>query len=149
MSVKNIFSIRNYEHYYFNTPNEFSDVKISFKNEKGKIIKIKRFTVIYRVYMYIDVILYANKVILSEASPIIKAFLAIEPDGIFMIDEDDEHLIITSMDVIDLLNFIYPQFTMKLTEQNSTFSFSVEFFYNIIHYYLSYGSYSFIRKIFN
>lgn len=25
----------NQEQYYFNTPNEFSDVKISFKNEKG------------------------------------------------------------------------------------------------------------------
>jgi hypothetical protein len=72
--------------------------------------------------IYIDVILYANKVILSEASPIIKAFLAIEPDSTFIIDEDDEQSIITSTDVIDLLKFIYPQFTIKITEQNSTFS---------------------------
>ncbi|CAF1064432.1 unnamed protein product [Rotaria sordida] len=91
----------NHEHYYFNTPNEFSDVKISFKNEK-------------------DIILYANKAILSEASPIIKAFLAIEPDSTFIIDEDDDQLIITSIDVIDLLKFIYPQFTIKITEQNIT-----------------------------
>ncbi|CAF4132016.1 unnamed protein product, partial [Rotaria sp. Silwood2] len=66
------------------------------------------------------IILYANKAILSEASPIIKAFLAIEPDGTFIIDEDDEQLIITSIDVIDLLKFIYPQFTIKITEQNIT-----------------------------
>jgi len=85
---------------YFNTPNEFSDVKISFKNETG-------------------LILYANKAILSEASPIIKAFLAIEPDSTFIIDEDDEQSIVTSIDVIDLLKFIYPQFTIKITEQNS------------------------------
>jgi hypothetical protein len=65
------------------------------------------------------VILYANKAILSEASPIIKAFLAIEPDGTFIIDEDDEYSISTSADVIDLLKFIYPQFTVKITEHNS------------------------------
>ncbi len=70
--------------------------------------------------IHIDVVLYANKAILSEASPIIKAFLAIEPDSTFIIDEDDEQSIITSTDVIDLLKFIYPQFTIKLTEQNST-----------------------------
>jgi hypothetical protein len=69
--------------------------------------------------IHIDVVLYANKAILSEASPIIKAFLAIEPDSTFIIDEDDEQSIITSTDVIDLLKFIYPQFTMKITEQNS------------------------------
>jgi hypothetical protein len=69
------------------------------------------------------VIFYANKAILSEASPIIKAFLAIEPDSTFVIDEDDEQSIVTSTDVIDLLKFIYPQFTMKITEQNSTFFF--------------------------
>ncbi len=68
-------------------------------------------------------IFYANKAILSEASPIIKAFLAIEPDSTFVIDEDDEQSIVTSTDVIDLLKFIYPQFTMKITEQNSTFFF--------------------------
>ena len=64
-------------------------------------------------------VLYANKVILSEASPIIKAFLAIEPDNTFVIDEDDEQCIITSNDVIELLKFIYPQFTIKITDQNS------------------------------
>ncbi|CAF4005403.1 unnamed protein product, partial [Rotaria magnacalcarata] len=101
MSVKNILSIGNNEHYYFNTPNEFSDVKISFKNEK-------------------EMILYANKAILSEASPIIKAFLAIEPDSTFIIDEDDEQPIVTSIDVIDLLKFIYPQFTVKINDQNIT-----------------------------
>jgi hypothetical protein len=69
--------------------------------------------------IHIDIVLYANKAILSEASPIIKAFLAIEPDSTFIIDEDDEQSIITSTDVIDLLKFIYPQFTMKITEQNS------------------------------
>lgn len=63
-------------------------------------------------------ILYGNKGILSEASPIIKAFLAIEPDSTFIIDEDDEQSIITVNDVIDLLKFIYPQFTMKITEHN-------------------------------
>ena len=67
-------------------------------------------------------IFYANKAILSEASPIIKAFLAIEPDGTFIIDEDDEQSIITSTDVIDLLKFIYPQFTVKITENNSMYS---------------------------
>ena len=67
----------------------------------------------------LDVILYANKAILSEASPIIKAFLTIEPDSMFTIDEDDEHLIITSTDVIDLLKFIYPQFTVKINKHNS------------------------------
>ncbi|CAF4440072.1 unnamed protein product [Rotaria socialis] len=65
-------------------------------------------------------ILYANKAILSEASPIIKAFLAIEPDSTFIIDEDDEQLIATSIDVIDLLKFIYPQFTVKINDQNIT-----------------------------
>ncbi|CAF0908114.1 unnamed protein product [Adineta ricciae] len=84
---------------YFHQSNEFSDVKISFKNET-------------------DVILYANKAILSEASPIIKAFLAIEPDSTFIIDEDDEQSSITSTDMIELLKFIYPQFTIKITEQN-------------------------------
>ncbi|CAF0862908.1 unnamed protein product [Adineta ricciae] len=84
---------------YFHQPNEFSDVKISFKNES-------------------DVILYANKAILSEASPIIKAFLAIEPDSTFIIDEDDEQSSITSTDMIELLKFIYPQFTIKITEHN-------------------------------
>ncbi|UJR10156.1 hypothetical protein I4U23_014372 [Adineta vaga] len=84
---------------YFQQPNEFSDVKISFKNEN-------------------NMVLYANKVILSEASPIIKAFLAIEPDNTFVIDEDDEQCIITSNDVIELLKFIYPQFTIKITDQN-------------------------------
>jgi len=71
------------------------------------------------------VIFYANKAILSEASPIIKAFLAIEPDSTFVIDEDDEQSIVTSTDVIDLLKFIYPQFTVKITEQNSTFFLSI------------------------
>lgn len=63
--------------------------------------------------------MYANKAILSEASPIIKAFLAIEPDNTFIIDEDDEQIIITSIDVVDLLKFIYPQFTLNINEQNS------------------------------
>jgi hypothetical protein len=89
---------------YFNTPNEFSDVKISFKN----------------------IIFYANKAILSEASPIIKAFLAIEPDSTFIIDDDDdEQSILTSTDIIDFLKFIYPQFTIKITEQNSKIFFFV------------------------
>ena len=67
----------------------------------------------------LDALLFANKAILSEASPIIKAFLAIEPDGPFLIDEDDEQSIVTSADVVDLLKFIYPQFSVKLTEHNS------------------------------
>ncbi len=75
-----------------------------------------------RIWIHIDVILYANKAILSEASPIIKAFLAIEPDGTFIIDEDDEQPLVTSTDVIDILKFIYPQFTIKITEQNSKIS---------------------------
>jgi hypothetical protein len=32
-------SIKNHQIDYFNTPNEFSDVKISFKNENGKNLK--------------------------------------------------------------------------------------------------------------
>jgi hypothetical protein len=48
--------------------------------------------------------------------------LAIEPDGTFIIDEDDEQPLVTSTDVIDLLKFIYPQFTIKITEQNSKIS---------------------------
>ncbi|CAF0731614.1 unnamed protein product [Didymodactylos carnosus] len=86
---------------YFLAANEFSDVKIAFKNEN-------------------DLLLFANKAILSEASPIIKAFLTIEPDGVFVIDEDDEQPIVTSMDVIDLLKFIYPQFTVKIAAYNIT-----------------------------
>jgi hypothetical protein len=72
----------------------------------------------------LDVLLYANKAILSEASPIIKAFLAIEPEGTFFIDEDEEQSMVMPADVRDLLKFIYPQFTMKITEQNSEFAAS-------------------------
>lgn len=106
---------------YFHQPNEFSDVKISFKNETGKCTKVDRCAC--HVNSIIDVILYANKAILSEASPIIKAFLAIEPDSPFIIDEDDEQSSITSTDMIELLKFIYPQFTIKITEQNSEICF--------------------------
>ncbi len=48
--------------------------------------------------------------------------MAIEPDGTFIIDEDDEQPLVTSTDVIDLLKFIYPQFTIKITEQNGKIS---------------------------
>jgi hypothetical protein len=67
----------------------------------------------------VDVILYANKTILSEASPILKAFLAIETDGMFIVDEDDEQSMVTPGDVRDLLKYIYPQFSMKITDYNS------------------------------
>ncbi len=36
MSMKNLLSIGNNQMDYFNTPNELSDIKISFKNETGK-----------------------------------------------------------------------------------------------------------------
>jgi hypothetical protein len=52
--------------------------------------------------------------------------LAIEPDSTFIIDEDDEQSIITLTDVIDLLKFIYPQFTIKISEQNSKNFFLIE-----------------------
>ncbi len=52
--------------------------------------------------------------------------MAIEPDSTFIIDEDDEQSIITLTDVIDLLKFIYPQFTIKISEQNSKNFFLIE-----------------------
>lgn len=126
---------------YFNTPNEFSDVKISLKNETGKSDDQEALFEIKDNHISLDVIFYANKAILSEASPIIKAFLAIEPDGIFIIDEDDEQSIVTSTDVIDFLKFIYPQFTIKITEQNRMISV-LFFLFNLISN--SSWSYSFI-----
>lgn len=84
-----------------------------------KMVRQKKFDKII-IRIDLEMIFYANKAILSEASPIIKAFLAIEPDSTFVIDEDDEQSIVTSTEVLDLLKFIYPQFTMKITEQNST-----------------------------
>lgn len=114
MTTKTLFFIGNQQVDYFNTPSEFSDVKISLKNAHGRT----RMSDEMMEGFLLDVILYGNKAILSEASPIIKAFLAIEPDSTFIIDEDDEQSIITVNDVIELFKFIYPQFTMKITEQN-------------------------------
>ena len=119
MSMKHLFSDPLVVHDdYFHSPNEFSDVKISFKHDTGEIERTNRGTHVFGL----DVLLYANKAILSEASPIIKAFLAIEPEGTFFIDEDEEQAMVMPADVRDLLKFIYPQFTMKMTEQNSEFA---------------------------
>lgn len=85
---------------YFSNPNEFSDVKISLKT--------------------CQMTFYANKAILSEASPIIKTFLAIQPSSTLFIDENDnQQSRITSNDIVNLLKFIYPQFHIKLSEENS------------------------------